>query len=491
MYLFNIAEKYGDHIALEVGDEKLTFDQLLKKSHALASSLLENKPSLMGERVISIIKPSFDYVILQWAVWRVGGIFVPLPEKLTNSDLSFYFNDIDPSLIIIDKKLKSVISPLAKDYDLKIVEDLEINSNNELPKINMKSPCMFLYTSGTTGKPKGVILSHANLEAQIVSLQKAWEWSEKDKILLTLPLYHVHGIVNVLMCSLASGATCVIHSKFDSESIWNEISKSEITLFMAVPTIYAKLIEWYDDLPATDKKKYSKGISNLRLTVSGSAALSISLFDKWFKISNIKMLERYGMTETGMILSNPIKGLRKKGSVGKPLPGVSVLQVDEQLVKSKPGDSGEILVKGDSVFKGYWKRKKETKESFYKGWFRTGDLAVVEDRYFRLLGRISQDIIKTAGHKISSLEIEEKLREHDQIKDAAVVSIPDETWGELVCAAIIRLSNNLTEEKLHIWIKDYFISYKRPRKILFLDDFPRNNLGKVIKEDLKVFFIKN
>ena len=201
---------------------------------------------------------------------------------------------------------------------------------------------------------------------------------------------------------------------------------------MAVPTIYAKLIEWYDDLPATDKKKYSKGISNLRLTVSGSAALSISLFDKWFKISNIKMLERYGMTETGMILSNPIKGLRKKGSVGKPLPGVSVLQVDEQLVKSKPGDNGEILVKGDSVFKGYWKRKKETKESFYKGWFRTGDLGVLEDRYFRLLGRISQDIIKTAGHKISSLEIEEKLRELDNIIVAAVVSILDEIWGELV-----------------------------------------------------------
>ena len=132
MYLFNIAEQYGDHIALEVGDKKLTFDQLLKKSDAFASSLLEHKSSLMGERVISIIKPSFDYVILQWAVWKVGGIFVPLPEKLTDSDLSFYFNDIDPSLIIIDKKLKSVVSPLAKDYDLKIVEELEINSNNEL-----------------------------------------------------------------------------------------------------------------------------------------------------------------------------------------------------------------------------------------------------------------------------------------------------------------------------------------------------------------------
>jgi malonyl-CoA/methylmalonyl-CoA synthetase len=257
---------------------------------------------------------------------------------------------------------------------------------------------------------------------------------------------------------------------------------------MAVPTIYAKLMEWYDDVDNDEQLKLAKAVSNLRLTVSGSAPLSTSLFDRWYEITGHKMLERYGMTETGMILSNPLDGERRKGAVGQPLPGVSVKLVDEQRQEISSGVPGEVLVNGRGVFSEYWRRPDETGASFHKGWFQTGDLSVEEDGFYRLLGRLNQDIIKTGGHKVSALEIEEVLREHPDINDATVVSIHDDVWGEIICAAVIPRTELLSDDSILEWCEDKFINHKRPRRVLIMNDFPRNNLGKVIKSDLREMF---
>ena len=490
MYLIDQAENFGHQVALECDERSINYGPLLDQAQSLAADLIKDQDDLESARIVSLLSPSIDYVVLQWAVWLAGGVFVPLTVKSSDEELGFLFDDIEPTIIVVDEEEKDRLSTISKRYEIKSVNDFNIVSQNKLPSVDSHRPCMLLYTSGTTGKPKGVVVTHSNLEAQIKSLQEAWGLSQKDKTVLTLPLYHVHGNVNILCCALASGSNCKIHSRFDPEAVWNEFRNGDLTLFMAVPTIYAKLMEWYDNVNSNEQMKLSKAVSNLRLTVSGSAPLSTSLFERWHEISGHPMLERYGMTETGMILSSPLDGERRKGTVGQSLPGVSVKLVDEQRQEIAPGVPGEVLVNGKGVFSEYWRRPDETGAFFHKGWFQTGDLSVEEDGYYRLLGRLNQDIIKTGGHKVSALEIEEVLREHPDINDATVVSIHDNIWGEMVCAAVIPRTDLLSDDSILEWSKDKLINHKRPRRVLIINDFPRNNLGKVIKSELREMFEK-
>lgn len=486
MFLVNQAEKYKDRFAIQWQRQKFSYQDILNRSRETASDLLAIQPDWKGRRVASLVRPSFDYVILQWGVWRAGGVFVPIPDRASDKELSFLFSDIAPDMIFVEASDKERIMEVEKQFTIKTLSEIRQNETYTLPKMHDEDLSMFLYTSGTTGHPKGVEISHGNLIAQIKILTEAWAWSKHDKILLTLPLYHVHGIVNILSCALASGATCTIHANFDPPRIWRAFK--EMTLFMAVPTIYAKLLDWYDQQDETTQMDLSANLKNLRLVVSGSAPLSTALFEKWHSVSGMRILERYGMTETGMILSNPLNGERRKGTVGQPLPGVSVKMVDENYQDISTGESGEILVKGDAVFQSYWQREKETKDAFIDGWFKTGDMAIVEDGYYRLLGRMSQDIIKSAGHKISAIEIEESLRDNPKVKDVAVVAVPDDVWGEIICAAIVPFNDKLTTNDLFKWIDTQFISYKKPRHIKLMADFPRNNLGKVVKNKVQKMF---
>jgi malonyl-CoA/methylmalonyl-CoA synthetase len=331
---------------------------------------------------------------------------------------------------------------------------------------------MILYTSGTTGKPKGVVTTHANIAAQIKSLVQAWEWTMDDRILNILPMHHVHGIVNVVSCALWVGAVCEIFPRFDAEQVWERIAQGGLTLFMAVPTIYIKLIDaWVKASPA-GRARMSEGCSRLRLMVSGSAALPVSILEKWKEISGHVLLERYGMTEIGMALSNPLHGQRTPGSVGAPLPGVEARLVDEACEPVEKGTRGEIQIRGDTVFLEYWRRPDDTRKAFRNGWFSTGDIAV--------------DIIKTGGYKVSALEIEEILRTHPDIKECAVVGTPDPVWGEQVCAALIMRDNAILN--LHAfreWGKERLASYKVPKNVIVLHELPRNAMGKVSKPLLK------
>jgi len=320
-------------------------------------------------------------------------------------------------------------------------------------------------------------------------LRQAWEWTWVDRILLCLPLHHVHGIINVVSCALRSCATCEMLPRFDAETVWDRIGRGELTLFMAVPTIYTKLIAAWEAAPPERRKHLSEAASRLRLMVSGSAALPVRTLERWKEITGHTLLERYGMTEIGMALSNPYRGERISGSVGTPLPNVDVRLVSEDGQPVTAGAVGEIEVRGPGVFKEYWNNPDATRAAFRDGWFRTGDTAIVENGVYRILGRSNIDIIKTGGHKVSALEIEEVLRAHPAISECAVVGVPDQEWGERIGVAVtLRQGRTLDLEDLRKWCKERMAVHKAPSRLLIVDILPRNTMGKVIKPGVAQLF---
>ncbi len=349
---------------------------------------------------------------------------------------------------------------------------------------------MILYTSGTTSKPKGVVSTHANIEAQITALVDAWGWRKDDRIPLFLPLHHVHGIVNVLSCALWSGAFVEAFESFDRDAILGRVGEKAYTVFMAVPTIYVKLIQELESASPAERQRYAAGFASMRLMISGSAALPASIHEKWTELTGQTLLERYGMTEIGMGLSNPLHGERRPAAVGQPLPGVEVRLTGESgKVIEGENEPGEIQVRGPAVFKEYWRKPEVTREAFVDGWFRTGDFAVLEDGYYRIMGRMSVDIIKSGGYKLSALEIEETLRQHPAIEECAVVGVGDDTWGEVVAVAVVTkrgVGMNLAE--LRTWAGERLSSYRIPKKLVVVTDLPRNAMGKVVKPLVRELF---
>jgi malonyl-CoA/methylmalonyl-CoA synthetase len=351
---------------------------------------------------------------------------------------------------------------------------------------------LILYTSGTTGRPKGVVATHGNVRAQVESLVAAWGWTRADHLLLHLPLHHIHGIVNGLTCALWSGALLQILDRFDPLEVWDRLSRGDVTMYMAVPTVYHRLIQAWEAAREWDRARWSEGARRLRLMISGSAALPVSTLERWEEITGQRLLERYGMTEIGMALSNPLLGERRAGSVGRPLPGVEVRIVDEDDRAVASGVSGEIQVRGPTVFREYWRRPGETAGAFASGgWFRTGDHAVMEAGSYRILGRASVDILKTGGEKVSALEIEDVLRELPGVRDCAVVGVPDPDWGERVSAAVVMTDGPgalPTEADLRAHAKARLAPYKVPKDLLFVPELPRNAMGKVNKPEVRKFF---
>lgn len=489
--LINKAYSYSERTAIISNQSQFSFDQLLSKSRIIASNILNGEKDLFEARVVFLINPSFEYVATQWAIWRAGGVAVPLCSLHPLPSLKYVIEDSEASTLIISKSFKNLLKPLSKKLKIRLILIEEIIGSTflELPEISIERRAMILYTSGTTSLPKGVVTTHKNIQFQIESLVEAWKWQSNDHILNILPLHHIHGIINVLGCALWSGACCEFLPKFDSKEVWDKISSSELTLFMAVPTIYFKLIDFWESSSKDEKLLLSKGVKKLRLMVSGSAALPVSVLEKWKEITSHILLERYGMTEIGMALSNSYEGERRPGHVGLPLPGIQVRLADSNGNEIKNiGDSGEIQIKGPNVFKEYWNKPNETFESYQDGWFKSGDIAILNNGMYKILGRDSVDIIKSGGYKISALEIEDVLRTNPNIKECAVIGLPDSEWGEIVAASLIIYEKKINFNDLKLWLKEFLPSYKIPRKYIIQKELPRNTLGKVTKNELKNAF---
>jgi malonyl-CoA/methylmalonyl-CoA synthetase len=358
----------------------------------------------------------------------------------------------------------------------------------KLPEIADDNDAMIVYTSGTTGLPKGVVHTHRSLAAQCSAMVEAWDWTSADRIVCVLPLHHVHGLVNVTFTSLSVGAVLETPGHFDAIATWERLASGDITIFMAVPTIYSRLVRAWLDADDATKARWSSRAALLRLMVSGSAALPVSTLEQWREISGHVLLERYGMTELGMALGNTLDR-RVPGHVGWPFPGVEVRIVDEAGSDVVEGEVGELLVRGTQVFNRYLNRPEATAESFVDGWFRTGDVAQQTPDGYRLLGRASVDIIKSGGEKVSALEIEEVFRTHPAIADCAVVGLPDEEWGERVAIAWVADSGDRpTEAEFRAWGKERLAPAKVPVKYLCIGELPRNPMGKVAKVAVKELF---
>lgn len=488
--LIKRAQDFSTRIAVKDPQGAYTYGELLEASELLADQLLNGKSSLEEARIGFMVRPGFSYVKTQWAIWRAGGIAVPICVSYPAPSILYVLEDGQVSQLIAEEEFLPLLRPLSEQTGIPILgEKGQVGSPVTLPEVPPSGRAMILYTSGTTGKPKGVVSTHAAIQAQITALVDAWQWQAEDHILNILPLHHVHGIINVMSCALWSGACCEFLPKFQEEKIFDAFSRGEINLFMAVPTIYYKLIAYWESRTEKERKEVSTSLQTFRLMVSGSAALPISTLEKWKEISGHTLLERYGMTEMGMAISNPYEGERRPGHIGQALPGITVRLVNEENQEVKEGLSGEIQVKGLNVFTEYWQKPEATQATFTEdGWFKTGDIAVMDKGYFRILGRNSVDIIKSGGYKISALEIEEVLRKYPAIKDCGVVGIPDDEWGELVVAGLVIAESELDEGDLSTWLKERLPGYKLPRKYLILDDLPRNVMGKVTKKALSAMF---
>lgn len=490
--LIQNAKNNLERIAIRSNNQAFTYQQLLQDSESVAATLLNGSEDLQEERIAFLVTPSYEYVQLQWGIWRAGGIAVPLCTKHPYKSIEYVMNDTKATVIICSKEYEELLAPLQDKKDIRFISTTEIKATScNLPDIAMDRRGMILYTSGTTGSPKGVVSRHHNIEAQITSLVTSWEWSKEDHILNILPLHHVHGIINILSCALWSGACCEFLPKFNAEKVFNVLKGGDVNLFMAVPTIYYKLITQYNNYPPEVQQEISTALVKFRLMVSGSAALPISVLETWRTISNHTLLERYGMTEMGMAISNPYKEERRPGHIGKPLSKVQIRITDEEDQVVADGQTGEIQVKGPNVFQEYWGRPEATQKTFTTdGWLKTGDVALLDNGYYRILGRNSVDIIKSGGYKISALEIEEVLRTHPQIKDCGVVGIPDEEWGEIVAASLIlkEASSTIDIAVLQTWLRDKLPSYQIPRQYIFQEDLPRNVMGKVTKKALQKMF---
>ena len=489
--LFARAAANSGRTAIVAPEGAFTYGDLLDTSARVAAALLGGSDDLAGARVAFLAPPGWDYVAVQWGIWRAGGIAVPLAVSHPPAELEYVVQDADAAVVVAHPEFADVLRPIAERNGRRFLATPELlgAAPGHLPQVDEGRPAMMVYTSGTTGKPKGVVTTHANLRAQVTALVDAWGWSADDRILLVLPMHHVHGIVNVLTCALWAGAVCEILPRFDADAVWERIEAGGLTLFMAVPTVYRRLVAAWEEADPDRRRRMSEGCARMRLMVSGSAALPVQTLERWREISGHTLLERYGMTEMGMALSNPLRGERRPGYVGVPLPGVEVRLVDDEGAPVEPGTPGEIEVRGDNVFAEYWRRPEATANAFRQGWFRTGDVAVVEGGYFRILGRKSVDIIKTGGYKVSALEIEETLRTHPDVAECAVVGVDDPDWGERICVAVEpRDGATLTLDGLQGWARERLAPYKLPRDLRLVDALPRNAMGKVTKADVARLF---
>lgn len=489
LQLFANAESHAVRAAIITSDRRYTYRQLLDAGARIGASLLNGAADLAQSRIAFLVPPSFEYVATQWGIWRAGGVAVPMALSHPPAELDYIVNDAQISAVVVHPDWRHSFEGVNLQSVRVLTTEVAMGADPvSLPVIDKARRAMIVYTSGTTSRPKGVVTTHANIQAQVESLIEAWKWSANDHILNVLPLHHVHGIINVLTCALWAGAICEF-TTFDSRDVLGRFVRGDLTLFMAVPTIYSKLIsQWQRSAPA-DQEAIAAGCRAMRLMVSGSAALPVRVLELWKSITGHVLLERYGLTEIGMALSNPLYGERRPGFVGNPLPGVEIRRVNESGVPVAPPDTpGEIEVRGSAVFLEYWGNAHATQTAFHDGWFRTGDVAAVEAGMYRILGRMSVDIIKTGGYKISALEIEEVMRLHPAIRECAIVGVPDEAWGERVAMCVESDDSELNLELIRNWAKAHLAHYKLPTRLLIIDELPRNALGKVHKPTMRRLF---
>ena len=475
-----------------------SYADIVAASISIASSLLEGRPSLRGERVALLIgtsaRPSARFVEALFGVLLAGGCVVVLSPLHPAPETRYFCDDAEVKTVLVSADLLPLAEPLGATRAVRDVDAMREASENigavtaAALATGGDAAALQLYTSGTTGKPKGAVLTHMNLEVQQELVGAAWGFGPTDTLLHSLPLHHMHGLAIALLTALGAGSATRLTS-FVAPEIWEAMQNA--TVFMGVPAMYHRLFVAFDAADEATRARWAAHAKALRLATSGSAALPVTLAERWRSLTGTIPLERFGMTEIGVGITNPLDGERFPGCVGFPLPSVETRIVgdDEQVA-----DTGELWIRGPSVFHGYHRREEETRRAFAKDpdggtpWFRTGDTVtrIGHSGPFKILGRTSVDILKSGGYKLSALEIEEVLREHASVGEVAVIGVPDEAWGDRVVACVVRKEGApaCDEAALRAFAKERLAGYKVPKDVLFLTALPKNALGKVMKPEL-------
>ncbi|MCU1497528.1 MAG: AMP-binding protein [Acidimicrobiales bacterium] len=424
-----------------------------------------------GDRLLVSAEASVELVVTYVAALRLGLVVVPVNTAYRAREIAHVVADASPAAAVVDDAERAgwvAAAAAAGEGAVAVVgvgvEGPEVAADG-LDANGPDDPALLLYTSGTTGLPKGAPLTQANLLASAAAVGLAWRWTAEDRLVLALPLFHLHGLGVGLHGTLTAGAGVVVRPRFDPADVVAAVTRHQASLFFGVPTMYRRLAS----------AGRLAGLSPLRLCVSGSAALPVELYEAVAREGGQRIIERYGMTETVMNVSNPYAGDRRPGSVGLPLPGVEVRLV---------GGSDEIEVRGPNVFSGYRNRPEASAECFVDGWFRTGDVGAFDDEgYLRIVGRCKELII-SGGYNVYPREVEDVLRLHPGVADVAVVGAPDAEWGEVVVAHVEGAGGVLDQAALLAWAGERLAPYKRPKRVHVVAALPRNALGKVTKADL-------
>jgi malonyl-CoA/methylmalonyl-CoA synthetase len=449
-----------------------------------------------GDRVILFIPKSLIFVIAHLALQKIGAITVPLNPGFKQSEMQYLLGDAQAKLILLDPGKKSFIGEIAPGLTTLVIDSQKPYQDSDIfstasedfspVEIGPDDPGLIIYTSGTTGKPKGAVLTSRNLVHDARNIINIWEISNTDVLCHALPLFHVHGLCFALHTSLLAGAHVLMLDQFSPTRVIETLRKQDgshvCTVFMAVPAMYATLMEHIGDR--------TFDFSHMRLWTSGSAPLLAQDFARIHKLFGQEPLEREGMSETGMNFSNPLRGKKKPGSIGIPLPALEVRIVKPETgADVKPGQPGEIWLKGPAVTPGYWQKPEETAKTFEQGWFKTGDLGHIDgDGYYYLTDRIKHIII-SGGENISPQEIESVINQMAGVAESSVVGIVDEKWGEKVMAAVVKEPDTgVSADEVQAYCKKHLHDWKCPKEIAFVEELPRNTMGKVLKEDVKKFF---
>jgi malonyl-CoA/methylmalonyl-CoA synthetase len=481
------SERTPDTICLRFEGTAITYALLRSRIEAFARAL-HTWGLRGGDRTALFMGNSPEFLAAYLGTHLAGGVVVLVNPQYRQVELRHILHDAGVRICFTEPQLHHEIDRVQSDLPhlQAIIETgpvldtfLMAGSPYEFTFPHGEAIAAIAYTSGTTGRSKGAVLLHRNQIANIRAVCQAWHWTRNDQLLLTLPLFHVHGLMVGVHGTLYTGASVDLRRSFNAAEVYDTLLAGDVTMFFGVPTMYARLVA-----EATSR---TERLHPIRLFVSGSAALSAETFDQFEQRFGQRILERYGMTETLMNLTNPYHGERRAGTVGMPFPGQEARVVDKGTRRPLPPDTdGEIEVRGPHVCASYWNRPDATAERFMgDGWFRTGDLGRVSvDGYYTITGRAT-DLIISGGYNVYPREVEELLQQCPGVHDVAVVGLPDPDLGEQVVAVIVRNDPGVGEEQIVSFCRQHLASYKKPRRVLFVDALPRNALGKVQKHMLR------
>ncbi len=445
-----------------------------------------------GDRVLVSAHTSLNLLLYYVAALRLGAVVVPANTAYRERELRHIVGDCTPVLAIVDEAERAgwMRRTTPAGQTMQIVDPAQPaedapGSQGSPPPLDSLGPddlAMICYTSGTTGVPKGAVLTHGNLLASAEALLLAWRWTADDGLVLALPLFHIHGLGVGVHGSLLAGARMLLLPRFEPGGVLRACARPDATLFFGVPTMYVRLIEALTSDPGG-----IAALSSLRLLVSGSAPLLPVVWTQVRDLTGQEVLERYGMTETIMNISNPYDGERRPGTVGLPLPGVEV-RIMAHGREVADGEMGEIYLRGPNVFPGYWDRPDATAEALSSdGWLRTGDMGQRSaDGYVSIVGR-AKELIISGGYNIYPREVEEVLEEHPGVREVAVVGKPSHEWGEEVVAFIVPVRTEAppAQSEIEGWCRERLAAYKRPRRLAYVSGLPRNAMGKIVRSELQ------